>query len=113
MRILEVVRQVVAIARHNQRDVQLLSHAAQTFVNLRLHVPVCIRLGMTMVLQLKVIAVAKYALIPLSNLDRLGIVIIAQRLTNLTTCTATQDDQPFVELLEEVVVNPRLIVHPL
>ena len=113
MRVLKVVRQIVTIARHNQRDVQLLSHAAQTFVNLRLHIPVRIRLGVAMVLQFKVIAVAKYALVPLSNLDRLGIVIITQRLTNLTTCTTTQDDQPFIELLEEVVVNPRLIVHPL
>ena len=88
MRILEVVRQVVTIARHNQRDVQLLSHTAQTFVNLRLHVPVRIGLGVTMVLQLKVVAVAKYALVPLSNLDCLSIVVITQRLTNLTTCTA-------------------------
>ena len=68
---------------------------------------------MAMVLQLKVVAVAKYALVPLSNLDCLSIVIIAQRFTNLTTCTAAQDDQPFVELLEEVMINPRLIVHPL
>ena len=88
MRILEVVRQVVAIARHNQRDVQLLSHTAQALVNLRLHIPVRIRLGVAMVLQFQIVAVAKDTLIPLSNLDRLGIIIIAQRLTNLTTCTA-------------------------
>ena len=88
MCILKVVRQVVTIARHNQRDIQLLSHTAQTIVNLRLYVPVCIRLGVAMVLQFQIVAVAKYTLIPLSNLDRLSIVVIAQCLANLTTCTA-------------------------
>ena len=88
MRILEVVRQVVAIARHHQRNVQLLSHTTQAFVNLRLHIPVRIRLGVTMVLQFQVVAIAKDTLIPLSDLDCLGIVVITQCLTNLTTCTA-------------------------
>ena len=92
MRILEVMRQVVAIARHNQRDVQLLSHTAQTIVNLRLHIPVRIRLGVAMVLQFQIVAVAKDTLIPLSNLYCLSIVVIAQCLAYLTTCTATQDN---------------------
>ena len=88
MRVLKVVRQIVTITCHNQRDVQLLSHAAQAFVNLRLHIPVRIGLGVAMVLQFQIVAVTKDMLIPLSDLDCLGVVVITQRLTNLTTCAA-------------------------
>ena len=72
-----------------------------------------IRLRVPMILQLQIIAIAKNRLIPFGNITSAIIIIFFQCHANFTTSTTTQDNQPLIQLLQQIMVNSRLIIHSL
>ena len=59
VRVLIFVRQIVTITSHHHFNIKLLRKLNQALVDFRLHVPVRVRLRMSVVLQLQIIAITK------------------------------------------------------
>ena len=113
VRLLVFMCQVVSVTRHHAWNTKLLAQAIQMLVDADLYIPLMRVFRKPVVLQFKIIPISEYRLVPCSDLFGLFVVIDSQLLAHFTTCATTQDNESFIVFFQELMVDPRFVIHTL